>query len=490
MRTECPHCKKQFNAPDQALNQRVKCASCGEPFRVEAVQRTQIGSNEESSNKVDDPAPQPQSKIAAGSNTMPINKMKKQKGNKKSSKSSSFPLRPALGCCALLFILIGGYFVFAKHFKKDDNKFRLIAAAKQPTELVQTNLPVANPSETKSSSKTPANVDVGKAPAKRADTRPKMTSNPSSIDKLPPRKRRQSMPPTLNIDLVEYDQLNEPGYLIEPYEEFRKRFKSNIIKKDAVPLLKPLTETPVGYELVEYSSDGQKLKGYISKPIEVTTKLPAIVFIHNGFGIGLEGFKQAEPFYKQNFIVFFPTFRGENGNPGNFEMLYGEVDDAANAVRWLATQPDVDTANIFAFGYNSGGSIAGLLTLRSLPLKHTASAEGFYSSFMFDDWAPIAPFDISIPDERKARLLYPFASDIKTKHYIYDYLAPEDPNDRFDRARLVQMQPVSQFASQRKQTNPKITIITEYRRPGLPKAEELYLKLCLKKDGEVINKKP
>jgi dipeptidyl aminopeptidase/acylaminoacyl peptidase len=41
-----------------------------------------------------------------------------------------------------------------------------------------------------------------------------------------------------------------------------------------------------------------------------------------------------------------PTLRGENGNPGNFECFYGEVDDVIAAGRYLATLPYVDPKHI------------------------------------------------------------------------------------------------------------------------------------------------
>jgi dienelactone hydrolase len=101
-----------------------------------------------------------------------------------------------------------------------------------------------------------------------------------------------------------------------------------------------------------------------------------------------------------------PMLRAENGNPGNFELLLGEVEDAAAAVRWLASRPDVNSERIYAFGHSVGGGVAALLSLRAgLPLRHTGSAGGLYAASVFDDWRDIVPFDPQRAGERELRLL-------------------------------------------------------------------------------------
>ncbi len=56
--------------------------------------------------------------------------------------------------------------------------------------------------------------------------------------------------------------------------------------------------------------------------------------------------------------------RGENGNPGNYELFLTEVGDAKAAVRWLARQPFVDAKRVYTFGHSTGGAISALLSLR------------------------------------------------------------------------------------------------------------------------------
>jgi dienelactone hydrolase len=59
-----------------------------------------------------------------------------------------------------------------------------------------------------------------------------------------------------------------------------------------------------------------------------------------------------------------PTFRGENGNPGYYELFFGEVDDAARAaIMWLSQQSYVDETQMYTFGTSMGGEISALLSL-------------------------------------------------------------------------------------------------------------------------------
>ncbi len=48
---------------------------------------------------------------------------------------------------------------------------------------------------------------------------------------------------------------------------------------------------------------------------------------------------------------------GENDNPGQFELFYGEVDDAVAAIDYLRSVPYVDPSRIYLAGHSTGGSI-------------------------------------------------------------------------------------------------------------------------------------
>jgi dipeptidyl aminopeptidase/acylaminoacyl peptidase len=86
-------------------------------------------------------------------------------------------------------------------------------------------------------------------------------------------------------------------------------------------------------------------------------------------------FESARLFLSAGFAVIVPGWRGESGNPGDFEMLYGEVDDADAALKYFANVPGVDVQRLYVAGHSSGGTLA-LLLAESSPLIKKAAACG------------------------------------------------------------------------------------------------------------------
>jgi dipeptidyl aminopeptidase/acylaminoacyl peptidase len=104
---------------------------------------------------------------------------------------------------------------------------------------------------------------------------------------------------------------------------------------------------------------------------------PAVLFAHGGFALGSGDFDDVRPFVQAGYVVMVPAWRGENGNPGSFEMYYGEVDDARDALNVLAKRPDVDRTRLFAAGHSAGGTLAMLLAETSPRLRAAAACGGF-----------------------------------------------------------------------------------------------------------------
>ena len=185
-------------------------------------------------------------------------------------------------------------------------------------------------------------------------------------------------------------------------------------------------EPPEGVQAVSYSSDGFSLKAWFALPERAAGEpVPGIVYCHGGFAFGAGDFFDAQPFLDAGFAVMAPILRGENGNPGDFELFLGEVDDAAAAVRWLASQPAVDASRIYAFGHSVGGGVSALLSLRAdVPVVHTGSSGGLYSREVFDDWSDYVPFDLGREEERDMRLLLGNQRWMQRPHFAF--LGEED----------------------------------------------------------------
>jgi dipeptidyl aminopeptidase/acylaminoacyl peptidase len=131
---------------------------------------------------------------------------------------------------------------------------------------------------------------------------------------------------------------------------------------------------PQGANQLAYKSAGRELLAWLARPTG-NGPFPAVLYAHAGYSLGAGDYAAIRPFVDAGFVVLLPAWRGENGNPGNFEMCYGEVDDAVAALDFLAGLPDVDPKNLFAAGHDAGGTIVMLLA-ESTPRLQAAAACG------------------------------------------------------------------------------------------------------------------
>src|SRR5689334_22783552 len=117
---------------------------------------------------------------------------------------------------------------------------------------------------------------------------------------------------------------------------------------------------PAGVSEVTYTSGDLKLKAWLSDIPNDGKLHPAVVFCHGGFWFGNEDWDVLKPFIEAGFIVMAPRLRAENGNPGDFEFYYHEVDDVIAAGNFLAEQTGVDKSRLFVSGHSAGGDLSTL----------------------------------------------------------------------------------------------------------------------------------
>ncbi len=208
----------------------------------------------------------------------------------------------------------------------------------------------------------------------------------------------------------------------KPYFEQRREFQTKLTHRgpspqdweDDGPLNNDIRE-------IRYPSGDLQLKAWVYVPdVAESRPRPAIVFCHGGFASGPDSIYHVEPFIGADYVVMAPTWRGENGNPGSFELMFGEVDDAANAVRWLAEQSYVDSSRIYMFGHSIGGGISAMASLMDdIPLRHSGSSGGLYDTTTFEAWCDIAPFSYRDAKECRMRILIPNIASMQREHYAY-----------------------------------------------------------------------
>ena len=135
------------------------------------------------------------------------------------------------------------------------------------------------------------------------------------------------------------------------------------------------------YRAIRYPSPAGEMFAYLSPDPGDGKKHPAVIWAHGGFG-GIDKWlwektDQQDPgkFREAGIIVLCPSWRGENDNPGRFELFEGEVEDAVSAVKYLAQVPYVDASRIYMAGHSTGGTIT-LLTAESTPNLRAAFSFG------------------------------------------------------------------------------------------------------------------
>lgn len=210
-------------------------------------------------------------------------------------------------------------------------------------------------------------------------------------------------------------QKNDNAYLNE-----KKHFHSKLIKKEKAPQEYEDLVSTKDLLKVEYISNGIKLKALIiKKNIDSTKRKPILVFLHGGFALGEQDLLDCQVFTDQGYIVFAPSYRGENGNDGNFELFQGEVDDAKEAIKWITKQPFADSTKIYVFGHSIGGGISSLLSLeQNVPIAKSGSSGGLYTQDFYG-WEDIIPFDNKNPLEGKMRVLLENIPSMQINHYAF-----------------------------------------------------------------------
>jgi len=211
----------------------------------------------------------------------------------------------------------------------------------------------------------------------------------------------------------------------QTFEQFRSSFRTNLIQRGPAPQDFEVETPPANVTEIQYPSGPLSLKAWVYRPPGVEEPRPGLVYFHGGFAFGGEDLMEScRPAIDAGYVVMGPMLRGENGNPGHFELFLGEIDDARAACQWFAQQPYVDANRIYTFGHSIGGGVSAVLSLLDdVPIRHGGSSGGLYDHLTFLGWSDIVPFE-NTPRERSVRLLVGNAHLMRRPHY--GYIGDED----------------------------------------------------------------
>lgn len=205
----------------------------------------------------------------------------------------------------------------------------------------------------------------------------------------------------------------------------RNGLKTNLLIKAEAP--QEYTEDPIPENAIEikYKSGNMELKAWISKISDDGKKHSAIVYAHGGFAFGRSDWDDAKMYIDNGFVVMTPMVRAENGNPGNFEYFYGEVDDIIAAGNYLKSQTYVDSDKIFLAGHSVGGTLSMLTSMLQSPYKAIASFGGSpEQEDYFTYRKERIPFDYS--NEKEIKLRSPIDNIESMQKPLYIYVGKSD----------------------------------------------------------------
>jgi dienelactone hydrolase len=164
--------------------------------------------------------------------------------------------------------------------------------------------------------------------------------------------------------------------LTERRKGFVTRLTPRPLQRDPIP-----PEAPAhSYERVQFTSPIGKLRAYVTPDPGDGRRHAAVLDCHGGFGgVGAwlwEPPDYTKPFRDAGLVYMVPSWRGENDNPGDYEMFWGEIDDAGAALAYLRNLPYVDPARVYVIGHSTGGTVALLLSTETDGARAIFSLEG------------------------------------------------------------------------------------------------------------------
>lgn len=191
----------------------------------------------------------------------------------------------------------------------------------------------------------------------------------------------------------------------------------------------PIPEPPEGlFNLVSYPSKVGELAAYVSSDPGDGQKHPMIIWVVGGWGNGIDDFPWCYPewdndqtgsaFWQAGLLTMYPSFRGGSGNPGNYEALFGEVDDIVSAYEYAASLPYVDPQRIYLGGHSTGGTRA-LLASEYTDKFRAVFCFGAVDEIKYHNNSQFT-FDTSIEDEYVMRSPIYWLDDVKSPTFLIE----------------------------------------------------------------------
>jgi len=172
------------------------------------------------------------------------------------------------------------------------------------------------------------------------------------------------------------------------------------VDEEGFSLLSHAMSDSVEEACLGYRSGRLQVTGYLFiDPFSDDDVEPCLIFNHGGVGGVSEAVKaRCRWLARQGFLVFAPSYRGEDDSEGEVEVARGEVDDVLAAMRILRGHPGVKDQQFVMLGTSHGALISIMALARPLGkelLKGVVAAYGVMDIYRWYQYLLDNDFDVS-----------------------------------------------------------------------------------------------
>lgn len=216
-----------------------------------------------------------------------------------------------------------------------------------------------------------------------------------------------------------HSEIDQPPVLPlerEDYAKARERFHTHLLRKMPAPEKSEPLGTPPGARRVTYPGGPNgsiELVAWLSEYTPSKTLKPAVLFLHGGNATGDGHWALMKPFWQAGFVVLLPSFRGENGQQGNYSGFYDETSDALSAAAYLENLPGIEKDRFFLAGHSNGGTLSLLAAMTRKFRAAVPISAGVNSWRYFNRYTDELCFDETDPQEFIMRSSVCFGHSLK-----------------------------------------------------------------------------
>lgn len=209
-------------------------------------------------------------------------------------------------------------------------------------------------------------------------------------------------------------------------------FSTKIVDTSFIPDGEPDVPPKGVFDLVYYPTKEGNMAAYLTPDPKDGQRYPAVIWIHGGYGgIGdwfwlpqpIDNDQSGKAFRDAGIVMMIPSFRGENVNPGNYEMFYGEIEDLESARQYVAALPYVDPSRIYLIGHSTGGTTVLLGNEYSKGFRAAFSLGGVPDLKLRIEGGRMSvavPFDQGNPEEFALRSPRRFLNSLKSPTFYFE----------------------------------------------------------------------